>query len=901
MKNKRTEHPFSRTLSYVIISSGVLLMAGVTGFGQTTIESPEDERTIEMNPFTITAEVDSGYTSTTAITASKIGTLIKNTPLNIQVLTSDFIDDTAMVNFSEITNYSASFSGDAVNGSNFNSTLNEGVRGGALSGGGSGSSIGGGVVGLGFSNGIRLRAFPISNVLRNGLPRAGNHSLKAVDRVEVVKGPVAIFYGQSAPGGAINYMTKRPVVKRQGSITSRIADNGLQSVDIDYNQPITKGLGLRVFGTTSRSDGWRNFEHDREEYIGGVVKWDIANKLSIILEGEYLVTRNNIGGAPIVTNPLYHNDYFNPPDEILFLENGASSAFPRVPWNRGFGREASIAAWQRNIKENRNNWMEARYAAFPDEGYPFVISQYGLAGTDDFEDNREVYDNAVASIYGPEGNLNGPDGYTKAESKVGYFDISYRPFSWFSMHAAGNHGEQDRSFRLNAANLPFGDLTFAAAEREQVGRQDDIFTNIQADVLFEFDVLGVKNSLIIGGEYRFSEKGRWRVDRSWGGLSTLYKFWNPLVTPEPPLGTVYPLTPIPAPTTGDPDNVLPGIFDEPNKTHGIGLSKVIRHGAYVTQQASFAEGRAHTMIGVRHEKEELWDANSLSFDILGWRELGETSGTSGMIGGTFEVRENVNIYASYNQNYKPNTGSTVRAGDRGDLNAADLAEEQFLEDETGTGIDFGLKFELYDHKFSGQVSLFQIEREGIARLNYERSLARMVAEGWTDVNFRVQYYANGGVERARGIETEFFYVPVPNWQSVVTFTHYFETEVVNDPSLADFQSDRVIGNGLPNVSRDRVTLWSTYRLREGSLKGFSFGGGARLASESSPTVYSWNYDITNKSYFVIDARIGYEFELWRGKIELSLNAKNLTDELYSEGGIGFSPPRTFIFTSKYSF
>jgi outer membrane receptor for monomeric catechols len=471
------------------------------------------------------------------------------------------------------------------------------------------------------------------------------------------------------------------------------------------------------------------------------------------------------------------------------------------------------------------------------------------------------------------------------------------------VHSAGNYGDRIREFRLNVANMPYADLLLAAADREQVGRTEDNFGNLQVDALLSFDALGIENKFVIGGEYRWNQSGRWRVNRSWGSeLTQMYLFWNPVTTPEPPLAFIYPLGPVPEPTEANPDFVFPGIFKQDRDLSNIGFGRTKRYGAYVSYQGILFEGRMHTMLGIRHENKNLADAHSTTFEVLGWKDRGSTSGNSGMIGATFAVLPNLNVYASWNQNYQPNTGSRVKAGDQGDLNATDLVEQkEFLDDETGTGIDVGFKFELMERKFSGQLSFFQIEREGIARLNYERSLQRMIDEGWNDVNFRVEYWANGGLERARGVEMEILYTPVPNWQNVLTYTRYFEADVITDPSLADFQADRVIGRGLPNVSPNRFTLWSNYRFTEGRIKGLSIGGGLRWADANRPLVYEWQYDIVNDAYLVLDARIGYEFPALGGTVTLSLNGKNLADELYTDGGVGYSPPRTFIFTTKYGF
>lgn len=865
-----------------ILLSLLCMTAGSPIFSQ---EDEVAENVFNLDPFTVESESVQGYIATTAMTATKIGTAIKDTPLNVQVMTSEFMDDTAMLDFAEITKYSTSFSQDAVNTSNFNSVLNAGQRGDTT---GPSDVTNRGRVGVNPPNGIRLRAFPISNILRNGLPRAGNHSLKGVDRVEVVKGPVAIFFGQSQPGGAINYVTKRPIDRYHFRSNARVGEDNLFGFDIDANAPVLDSLGIRVLGSTVDKDDWRRFSSTKEDYLGVVMKWDPTDWITLLLEGEHIERQDNPAGSPIVTNSLYHNDFFNPPDEILFLPQ--DSSYGRNPWNRGFGREDTLRRWQQTILRNRDNWINARNAAFPEDGFPKMLNQYFYDGVDQFEENRESYEDAIAQVYGPDANLAGPHGYALNETDVAYYELSVRPMRWLSFKGSGNYGDGFRNFRLLGGNMPYADMTFAGTS-VNAGRTEDEFTNHIFDMVISFDLWNAPQKLITGGEYRWNEQVRWRVFRSWSQeLNEIYENWDPRFADYPPLDEVYSLT------TDLPDVI--GIFDEENQNISRTFSRTRRLGSYVMHQGEFFNGRLHTMAGIRHENTKTETKGLLSVD---WQEQGVSSGTSQAIGFVYEITNTINVYASWNQNYQPNTSFSVVASDAGDLNEQDLAERTWLDDETGTGIDFGFKVDGFDGKLTGQFSFFEIEREGIRRLNYQRSLQRMLDEGWTDDSFRVEYYVNGGLERAQGFEMEVFGTPAPGWQIMLSYTHYFESDVINDPSLADFQAEEVIGNGLPNVSEDRLSIWTKYVFQDGKLEGLSAGFGLRYASQSKPFVYNWQYDITNGSYTVYDARVAYKLEAFRGEWEVALNVKNITDELYSSGGLGFSPPRSWILSLDYTY
>ena len=82
-----------------------------------------------------------------------------------------------------------------------------------------------------------------------------------VAQVEVLKGPQALFYGKSSPGGVISLRTADP-----GSEAEFIARVGYEFEarqprgELIVSGPISDGLGLRLATTYSRGEGYfRNF------------------------------------------------------------------------------------------------------------------------------------------------------------------------------------------------------------------------------------------------------------------------------------------------------------------------------------------------------------------------------------------------------------------------------------------------------------------------------------------------------------------------------------------------------------------------------------------------------------------------------------------------------------------
>ena len=79
----------------VLAATLATMVTGSFAFGQATGTSSQSESGIQvLSPFTVKDDKDFGYLKTNAATATKIGMEIQNVPLNISVISRDFLDDT---------------------------------------------------------------------------------------------------------------------------------------------------------------------------------------------------------------------------------------------------------------------------------------------------------------------------------------------------------------------------------------------------------------------------------------------------------------------------------------------------------------------------------------------------------------------------------------------------------------------------------------------------------------------------------------------------------------------------------------------------------------------------------------------------------------------------------------
>jgi outer membrane receptor protein involved in Fe transport len=136
-----------------------------------------------------------------------------------------------------------------------------------------------------------LRGFAVNVLMRNGVFRYISYNLDNVDRVEIVKGPASVFFGQGYPGGVINYITKRPQFSKIPTTFSyQLNDNSGQKLVIDHNAVLSKNAAFRVVGAWEDTQGERRYEFRKNVNITPsltLIPFE-SGKVKVNLEMEYL-------------------------------------------------------------------------------------------------------------------------------------------------------------------------------------------------------------------------------------------------------------------------------------------------------------------------------------------------------------------------------------------------------------------------------------------------------------------------------------------------------------------------------------------------------------------------------------------------------------------------------------
>lgn len=134
--------------------------------------------------------------------------------------------------------------------------------------------------------------------------RDANPSLDAyrLERLEVLRGPASVLYGQSPPGGILNAVSKRPTQERirevllEAGTRSRYRAAGDISGQLDDNG---QWLG-RLTGSYSEGDGELDETRERRYFISPALTWRPTTDTTITLLGHYQrdPESGSYGGVP---------------------------------------------------------------------------------------------------------------------------------------------------------------------------------------------------------------------------------------------------------------------------------------------------------------------------------------------------------------------------------------------------------------------------------------------------------------------------------------------------------------------------------------------------------------------------------------------------------------------------
>ncbi|MCQ8116437.1 TonB-dependent siderophore receptor [Methylomonas rosea] len=217
---------------------------------------------VKVSPFDVSLQLDSGYLASNSVSGSRFDAPISDLPFALQAFTESFIKDQKPRDIFDIARYSP---GVTYRSNDFNEgNANLAIRGFAV-----GSLAGGNI-----------------HTLRDGVHGPSVLDFTNISRVEVVKGPASFLYGQVAPGGIVNVITKNPQRQFAANADARYGSYGEYRFDVDVTGPATKTLFYRLAASYDQDMHYWEPYDAHSWNISPSLLWQPSDRLSVSLKYE---------------------------------------------------------------------------------------------------------------------------------------------------------------------------------------------------------------------------------------------------------------------------------------------------------------------------------------------------------------------------------------------------------------------------------------------------------------------------------------------------------------------------------------------------------------------------------------------------------------------------------------
>ncbi len=217
-------------------------------------------------------------------------------------------------------------------------------------------------------------------------------------------------------------------------------------------------------------------------------------------------------------------------------------------------------------------------------------------------------------------------------------------------------------------------------------------------------------------------------------------------------------------------------------------------------------------------------------------------------GVVYKPAENISFYGSYTRSFKPVIGRETSL----DPVTNDLITGEPFEPEKGTQFEIGVKADLLDNKLSTTLALFHLERTNVIEEGANSPLGSQQT----------------GKQRSQGVEVSVAGEITPEWNIIASYA-YTDAIISEDDVFTE-------GNSLRNVPENAASLWTTYQIKSGNLRGWGLGLGLYYVGERQG---DFNNSFSLPSYVRTDASLFYR----RRNLSASLNFQNLFDVDFYQG------------------
>ena len=716
-----------------------------------------------------------------------------------------------------------------------------------------------------------------------------------------MKGPAALFFGSGAPGGVINYITKLPVFARiPTTLTLTNGSDRKHKVVLDTNQQLSKKAAIRIIGAWENSGGDRNFTYEKLRSVTAslsLIPFD-SGKLKLTIEAEKTDEKFNANRQDWFYPTGWQQAYAAP---TAALETAAGIANPGTP-AADTAYKARIfnapGTWGNDLRNSSGNLTQATYTNIEkgayymdkngnrvhDTGFNYTnrgaYTNNDISTVDstvefspfDFLDFRYVNTVDYSRFDSVEGIMNPyADGRTwnaTPSATAGYyrkindnqFDLILKKDMWGIKNKVligGFWRGFIQQYNANTGGINFPYYANVPGASNSIANPGGTYSNPASPFPTAGTYVGgIYAPYVVLGNVPYNQV----IKDRFGAIKTLpsvFNAYDPGFEIQPDISTVTKIDRTAldgyyaqqqagyinyqGQLLNDRLTILAGVRREMNRDSGQYLTANFPY--YAPPPYAFADPVTYLPSAYNYDPAYAGDRDG-QFDRV--------AGTSYMAGLSFEIKKDLNIYAStskiFNRNGATNAGgySTVNLpfivqAAQGYLsslpgglaanpfiyrgktinNATDLADifhtigaDVLIPPETGKNVEIGVKSSLWDNKLTGTLSLFHMFRvnrrvddgaaqtadplNGVNNQQYFGPVGYVNPSGFNFINARLlRWRTVGQKDVVEGADGEVIWTPTRNFQTVVNgawlwTAHTVSAPTVNAPGSAAYNASSAV-------------------------------------------------------------------------------------------------------------
>lgn len=242
-----------------------------------------------------------------------------------------------------------------------------------------------------------IRGFPRNSIYIDGFRLENSTGTKVsptnIEKIEILKGPSTLRYGQAEPGGVVNIVRKKPLSQPHTKLelSSGSGDKNLVSIDIARSTlPNDSPLDFRLIYTHLQQEKLQDITEKQQDLVAPTVRWQANNSTQINIGGEYQKTSQVRDQGTVL---------FAPEGEslsIITIDSPASQAQPEF--------ESEFKLFNIDIRHNLSDswYINASYFKQSEKRQGVRASLSSLTTTnvvidrDDFSpDNTSIFVNGI--------------------------------------------------------------------------------------------------------------------------------------------------------------------------------------------------------------------------------------------------------------------------------------------------------------------------------------------------------------------------------------------------------------------------------------------------------------------------------------------------------------------------